>query len=25
LGISDEQYQRFVELGHIGTDYVAHS
>jgi crotonobetainyl-CoA:carnitine CoA-transferase CaiB-like acyl-CoA transferase len=25
LGFNDEQYQRFVELGHIGTDYVARS
>ncbi|HEY5273725.1 MAG TPA: CoA transferase [Acidimicrobiales bacterium] len=25
LGFSDEQYQRFVELGHIGTDYVTRS
>jgi benzylsuccinate CoA-transferase BbsF subunit len=25
LGFSDEQYQRFVELGHIGNDYVTRS
>jgi crotonobetainyl-CoA:carnitine CoA-transferase CaiB-like acyl-CoA transferase len=25
LGFSDAQYQRFVELGHIGTEFVTRS